>query len=155
MTFMPRTAAAAFAAAIVFCASPVAVTSASAQQLITEAEAALPPSTDLGMLRRGITRGPQIEVISPSAVGVMSSPIALTVAFKARNTTKIDVRSVKITYLKARLVDLTPRVKWYISEEGIDMQYAEVPPGEHWVRVDVKDSQGRASTEIIKLSVAE
>jgi hypothetical protein len=131
------------------------VTGARAEQLITEAEAAMPASADTGMTLRGITRGPSVEVVSPAANAKIKSPLALVVKFNARNNATIDKDSVKVTYIKAKTVDLTSRVKAFVKDDGIDMEKAEVPPGNHTIRVDVKDSQGRASTAMIKLSVVK
>ena len=129
------------------------VTAVHAEQLISEAEAAMPASSDAGMTLRGITRGPSVEVVSPAPNAHLKSPLALVVKFNARNNATIDKDSVKITYIKAKAVDLTPRVKAFVTDDGIDMEKAEVPPGNHTLRVDVKDSQGRASTTMIKMSV--
>jgi len=125
-----------------------------AQQLITEAEASLPASADAGMTLRGITRGPSVEQVSPAPdAKSVKSPVALVIKFGARNNATIDKDSVKLTYIKSQNVDLTPRVKAFVTDDGIDMKKAEVAPGNHVLRVDVKDSQGRASTAMIKLSV--
>jgi hypothetical protein len=129
------------------------VTGAHAEQLITEAEAAMPASSDAGMTLRGITRGPSVEVVSPASDAKVKSPVALVVKFGARNNATIDKDSVKVTYIKEKTVDLTSRVKAFLTDDGIDMKKADVPPGNHTIRVDVKDSQGRASTTMIKLSV--
>lgn len=131
------------------------VSSARAEQLITEAEAAMPASSDAGMTLRGITRGPSVEVVSPASDAKLKSPLALVVKFNARNNATIDKDSVKVTYIKAKSIDLTSRVKAFLTDDGIDMEKAEVPPGDHTIRVDVKDSQGRASTAMIKVSVGK
>lgn len=127
----------------------------SAQMLISEAEAKLPQAQDSSMATRGLTRGPAIELISP-AIGTTSvkSPLPLKIKFTGRNNIAIDPASVKLTYLKAPPVDLTERVKSYVSKDGIDMAAAEVPPGTHVLRLDVKDTEGRTASSTITLSVA-
>ena len=57
-------------------------------------------------------------------------------------------------FLRTPNVDLTPRVKPFVQADGINMQDAEVPPGEYTVRVDIKDSDGRPGTAIFTLKVA-
>ena len=126
----------------------------SAETLISEAEAKLPPSTDVGLTTRGLTRGPGIELVSPSTERGVQSPVPLRVKFIARNNVGIDVDTVKITYLKAQSVDLTGRVKKYVTADGIDMANAEVPPGTHHLRISLKDKQERTSTVTVKLIVA-
>jgi len=145
--------------AIVIAATGLAcgdVSAASAAEiLITQAEATLPASPDLGALgTRGLTRGPRVEQVlpDPRSKGA-KAPFPLEVRFVAHNDTTVDPTSVKVTYLKSPSVDLTPRLKGHISATGIDMGDADVPPGTHMIRVDVRDSQGRSGTAVIKLSV--
>jgi hypothetical protein len=127
---------------------------ASADMLISEAEAKLPPSPDAGLTMRGLTRGPGIEQISPDPDRGASAPLALKVKFLTRNNVAIDPASVKITYLKASPVDLTDRIKPHLTADGINMSSADVPPGTHVMRIELKDAQGRASTAVLKLMVA-
>ena len=61
---------------------------------------------------------------------------------------------VKVIYLKQPNVDLTPRVKAFVQPTGIDMPDAQLPPGDHLVRIDVKDSEGRVSTTSFVLKIA-
>ncbi len=125
-----------------------------ADMLISEAESKLPASTDVAMTTRGMTRGPGVEQISPNPDRGMPSPVPLKVKFIARNNVAVDPESVKVTYLKAQSVDLTERIKKHLTAEGIDMANAEVPPGTHHLRINIKDSQGRTTTATIKLTVA-
>ena len=84
----------------------------------------------------------------------MPSPLSLRVKFQIRNNVEIDLASIKLTYLKARPIDLTDRIKAHIKPDGIEMNGAEVPPGTHSLRLDLKDKQGRVAAAIIKLTVA-
>jgi hypothetical protein len=125
-----------------------------AELLITAAEAALPVPPDSGLTLRGITRGPAIEQVEPQPDAQnLASPLSLKVKFTARNNAEIDKDSVKVTYVRTPSVDLTARLKTHLTTDGIVMDKAEVPSGTHVLRVDLKDSQGRASTALIKLSV--
>jgi hypothetical protein len=126
---------------------------AQATQLITEEEAKLPPpkgaiTTD----RRGILRGPKVEVVSPG--DAVSSPLRLQLKFESFGGAKIDPDSVKVIFLRTPNVDITSRVKPFIQADGINMQDAELPPGEYMVRVDIKDSDGRPGTASFTLKVA-
>jgi hypothetical protein len=140
-----------FAAAVLAC---IQAQQAHAQVLITQSEAQLPASPDAPMTMRGLTRGPGIEQVSPSPDQRVRSPLPFKIRFLIRNKVAIDPASVKLTYLKAKPIDLTERIKKYLKPDGIDMQRAEVPPGTHVLRLDVKDQQGRSGTAIIKLTVA-
>jgi hypothetical protein len=120
--------------------------------LITEEEAKLPPprgavATD----RRGVTRGPKIKFVEEGEQ--VHSPLRLQLKFESFGGAKIDTDSVKMTYLKTPNVDLTPRIKSFVQIGGIDIPDVELPVGEHTVRVDVKDSDGRMGSTSFVLKV--
>jgi hypothetical protein len=121
--------------------------------LITQDEAKLPPAKGaVATDRRGITRGPKIEFLSPGEAA--RSPMHLQLKFESFGGAKIDLDSVKVTYLKSPTVDLTPRLKAFVQATGIDMPAVEVPAGDHMVRVDIKDSDGRSGSTSFVLKVA-
>lgn len=124
-----------------------------ATQLITEEEARLPPPKGaVAVDQRGIMRGPKVEFVSPGASA--SSPMPLVLKFQSYGGAKIDLDSVRMIFLRTPNVDLTSRVKPFVKADGINMQDAELPPGEYTVRVDIKDSDGRSGTAIFTLKVA-
>ncbi|MCK1651135.1 hypothetical protein IVA88_06715 [Bradyrhizobium sp. 149] len=124
-----------------------------ATQLITEEEARLPPPKGaIAADRRGILRGPKVEFVSPG--DSVSSPLRLVLKFESYGGAKIDPDSVKVIFLRTPNVDLTARIKPFVQADGINMQDAELPPGEYIVRVDIKDSDGRPGTTIFTLKVA-
>jgi hypothetical protein len=126
---------------------------AQATELITAEEAKLPPPKGaIAADRRGILRGPKVEVVSPS--GTVHSPLRLQLRFESFGGATINPDSVKVVYLRTPNVDLTPRVKPFIQANGIDMPEAELAPGEYTVRVDVKDSDGRPATANFTLMVS-
>ncbi|MCK1303321.1 hypothetical protein IVB33_30155 [Bradyrhizobium sp. 24] len=123
-----------------------------ATPLITDEEAKLPPPKGaVAADRRGIMRGPKVEFVSPG--GSVSSPLQLVLKFESYGGAKIDPESVKVLFLRTPNVDLTARIKPFIQPDGINMQDAELPPGEYTVRVDIKDSDGRPGTTIFTLKV--
>jgi hypothetical protein len=73
--------------------------------------------------------------------------------FESFGGAKIDPDTVKVIFLRSPNVDLTSRVKPFIQADGINMQDAELPPGEYMVRVDVKDSDGRPGTASFTVKV--
>jgi hypothetical protein len=136
-------------AAVFFAGSAPAL---AGQVLITAEEAELPPPKGaIAADRRGITRGPKVDLVTGEQ---MKSPMRLQLKFEPYGGAKIDPDSVKVTYMRTPNVDLTPRVKSFVLPSGIDMPDAELPPGDHMVRVDVKDSDGRAGTTSFVLKVA-
>ena len=124
-------------------------------QLITPAEARLPPLKGaLPSASRGITRGPRIELVDTPTDGAIHSPMHLQLKFQAFGGAQVDPNAVQVTYLKSPEVDLTSRLKPYVQASGIDIPEAALPPGDHVLRVDVKDTDGRTGTTSITLKVA-
>jgi hypothetical protein len=133
--------------------SALAGTAEAGQVLITEQEAQLPPPRGaVAADRRGITRGPKIDVVQ--AAEPIHSPMHFKVRFEAFGGAKIDSDSVKVSYLRTPIVDLTPRVKSFLQASGIDMPDVELPAGDHMVRIDVKDTDGRTGSTSFVLKVA-
>jgi hypothetical protein len=94
--------------------------------------------------------------VSPSpAAGTIKSPLILKVRFESHGTSKIDVDSVLVTYMKKPAVDLTQRIKPFVGATGIDVEDAEVPPGTHTLRVNVTDTEGRSGWADFTFSVAK
>jgi hypothetical protein len=74
--------------------------------------------------------------------------------FETFGGAKIDPDSVKVTYLRTPNVDLTSRVKPFVQPTGIDIPDVELPVGDHMVRVDIKDTDGRVGSISFVLKVA-
>jgi hypothetical protein len=138
--------------------------SADADVLITPAEARPVPeaalrtrgiSSDGGSgYRAGPLRDPDVVVVSPlPSAQAVDSPFLLKVKFTAHGGSHIDVSSVTGTYLNNPSVDLTSRLKRYVSTTGVIMPQAEVPPGRHLLRIEVSDSAGRSTSTMIDLRV--
>lgn len=126
--------------------------SAQAAPLITDDEAQRPDDTQ-ATATRGITRGPTVRFEAPQNVPVPHKPFDFRVHFDAHGGSKIDPGSVRITYLKTPNVDLTPRLRPYISADGIDMAQAEVPAGEHTLKVELQDTDGHAGESVFTMTV--
>jgi hypothetical protein len=141
-----------FAIVIAAVVSSVATPASAAHVLITEEEAKLPPpkgavATD----RRGVTRGPKIKYVEENEP--IHSPMHLQLTFESFGGAKIDPDSVKVTYLRTPNVDLTTRIKSFVNATGIDIPDVQLPAGDHMVRVDVKDSDGRLGSTSFVLRV--
>jgi len=126
--------------------------SAQASPLISDDEAQRPNDSQTTPTR-SITRGPTIRFEAPQGALVPHKPFDFRVRFDAHGGATIDPASVHITYLKMPNVDLTTRLHPYITAEGIDMVQAEVPAGEHSLKVDVQDSEGHTGEAVFTLNV--
>jgi hypothetical protein len=98
---------------------------------------------------RAITRGPRIDV-SHFDNGQLHSPFRFKLVFLAFG---IDVDSLTVTYLRASNIDLTQRVRPFVQRTRIDIPEAEVPPGQHAIPIELKDSAGRPAAVNIILAV--
>jgi hypothetical protein len=122
--------------------------------LIKAAEAALPPApaaANLALATRGITRRPNVILVSPKAS--VSSPFDLDFKFRAHGGSTIEPDSFHLIYLKEPTVDLTARVKPFVTAKGVEMGEAEAPPGRHAIKVTITDSAGRKTSAIFVLNV--
>lgn len=120
--------------------------------LITPDEAQLP--TPKGVFApRAITRGPRIE-LSDSDSGELRSPLRLQLKFRGFGGANINLDSLHVTYLKQPNVDLTSRLRPYAQLTGIEIPDAEAPPGQHFIRIEIQDSEGRRTVTTFLLNVA-
>jgi methionine-rich copper-binding protein CopC len=153
---MGRLKAAALTVATLGALNGVRLAPAHAEVLITEQEAMRPPAAPKAEeASRGIFRAPKIEVLSPPEAGTVTSPLNLKLKFESFGGTKIDEDSVRVIYLKNPSVDLTPRLKKHLKSNGIEMDVAEAPPGEHHLKVEVKDSDGHLGTADVVFKVTK
>jgi methionine-rich copper-binding protein CopC len=142
--------------AILGALSGVLLAPAHAEVLITEQESMRPAAAPKAEeASRGIFRAPKISVLSPREEGIVTSPLNLKLKFESFGGTKIDEDSVRVIYLKNPSVDLTPRLKKHLKSNGIEMDVAEAPPGEHHLKVEVKDSDGHLGTADVVFKVTK
>ena len=130
--------------------------SVGAEVLITEQEASLPAAVPTQMTTRGITRAPRILKLSPAAdAAVVKSPFKLSLKFESFGGATIDPTTIKVFYLKNPTVDLTERLKSHFKDNGINLETAEAPPGDHPIRMEIKDSEGRTGVSNFMLKVTK
>lgn len=128
---------------------PTSDYAAEAMELITASEASLPNAVP-----RGITRSPGIRLVSPPAgAKAVASPFPFKIEFAPHGGAHIDPATVRLTYLKLPLVDLTPRIGPYLTGSGIQIPNAQVPPGKHALKLEMRDSDGRTAETLISLIV--
>lgn len=118
--------------------------------LVNSQEAALPPSAS-SKAGRSITRGPAIRQVSPSNVVTANQPFNLQVEFAGRGGEKINPATAQITILRGGNINITDRLKPFITANGIEMPAAMVPPGTHVLQVAVSDAGGRQTIANIEI----
>ena len=116
-------------------------------------EAAMVSAQDDGIRTRALSdAGPGIEIIKPQEGAVIPSPAEILIRFLPKTVT-IDLTTVKVTLLKFIPIDLTDRLKPYISFDGIILKDANVPPGRYRVRIALADAQGKTSAREMSFEV--
>ena len=122
--------------------------------LITADEGKLPPPKGgFAMGGRGITRGPRIEIADIDK-GALHPPVHLQFKFQAFGGATIDLTGLQVTYMRSPSIDLTSRIRPFAQVTGIDIPDAELPPGDHIMRIELRDSDGRTSAASFVLVVA-
>ena len=118
--------------------------------VVTPAEAALPPARSL---RNGrcITRAPAIRQISPVHAVAAGQPFRLIIEFAARGDEKINPSSVQVTMLRGNEINLTDRLRPFITAKGIEIANAMVPAGTHVLEIAVGDTSCRQSSANIEI----
>jgi len=122
--------------------------------LISPEEAAYAPAPEESLIRsRGLnSKGPRIDVLKPADDVPQQSPLEILVQFHP-NPVAVNPDSVKVQLVKFISIDITDRVKPYLSESGINVKEANIPPGRHLVRITVSDGKGETNSKEIELQV--
>ena len=97
------------------------------------------------------TRPPDVVVQSPT--GPVASPFPLRVTFTPHNGAHIDPNGVTVTLLTRPEVDLTNRVRPYLSAGGVNFAQAEAPPGQYRIRIELIDDAGHVGAATVDLQV--
>jgi len=118
---------------------------------ITPEEAAMAPAViDPHAIReRGLfssepelsENGPKIRLEKPHGDDPQPSPVEIHIQFIPRDA-PVDLSTLEVTLVKIIDIDLTERVKDYATDTGLHIKDANLPSGEHTVRVTLGDTEG-------------
>jgi hypothetical protein len=131
-----------------------AVQAADPVHLITREEAGLPAAAKTPASTRNLTRGPGIDTLPTPDKGVDGKPFRLAVRFMPSNGVPIDPASVRVIYRRQPALDVTTRVKAFITAQGIEAPAVLVPPGKHIIEIQAVDKEGRVGRSQMTLNVA-
>jgi hypothetical protein len=125
--------------------------------LITKEEGAAPPGPPrVRMTKRAAAPlGPQILFVTPKPTDQLKSPLNVTIKFEPRDNVPVDAKSLKVVVQKMFDIDITDRVRPYLKPDGIYIDEAKVPSGEHVIEITLADEKGRKSTETLKLTISK
>ena len=122
--------------------------------LITREEAGLPTAPKTVASTRNLTRGPGIDTLPTPDKGVDGKPFRLAVRFMPSNGVPIDPATVRVFYRRQPPIDITQRIKPFITPAGIDAPSVVVPSGSHVLEIEATDKEGRVGRRQLTLTVA-
>ena len=121
--------------------------------LLTDEESALSEAKSFGYAAALPGDGPSIRVIHPEPSLEQQSPFRLHVRFIPKAGSSVDAATLKVEALKIITVDITDRVKPYVTTGGIVMEKASIPPGNHRIRLTIGDDRGGITQEVFTVKV--
>jgi len=130
---------------------------ASAEWLITPQEAAAPGSWDapLELLSSSAGNGPSIQLRKPLVLQKVYPPVDILIEILTGNSGAApNMASFKVVLLKLFNIDITERVRKYIKGNVLDVRGAELPEGDHKLRVSVADGAGNLSQRDLRLVIS-
>lgn len=98
---------------------------------------------------------PAIEVVTPTLTGnAVNTPLRIEAAFKPAPGTRIVPSTFRVLYGLLK-IDLTDRLKKHavITEQGVVVDQARVPAGQHRLILQVADDQGNTAEQELRLRV--
>lgn len=145
---------AAFLLACALLPAPSPAGAAEPVQLITREEAGPPAPDAAGVPTRNLTRGPGVDTQGTHGSGVAGKPLRLAVKFLPSNGVPVDPEKVQVIYRRQPALDVTARVKAFITPQGIEAPAVLVPPGKHVIEIQAVDKEGRIGRAQMTLTVA-
>jgi len=123
--------------------------------LIAPQEAAQPEPPSLFGVKcsRLEESGPQIKITSPKPNEPLFTPFVVDVSFEAPPDKTIDYNSLRLKYLKFIPIDLTDRVKGYLSKNRLLVKDVNVPQGQHCLQLLIAYTTGEETLMEIFLQV--
>jgi len=121
--------------------------------LITLEEALQPEVPFLKDCSRREEDGPQVKINSPSLDVPLLTPFVVDITFEASQNKIIDYESLKVRYLKFIPIDLTDRVKPFLTKNRLMLEEVKVPQGRHCLQLMIGYESGEKTLMEILLNV--
>ncbi len=98
--------------------------------------------------------GPLIEIASPIHNGTYEGPFPIKVEFlPGPKGYEVDIATLKLEYKKAWGIDITDRVRDFVTGTVIDVKESELPRGRHTVEIEIADTHKNLSRQIFTVTV--
>ena len=101
--------------------------------------------------------GPGIKVSAPAGFS-LTSPVDFDIQLEPKDGVAVDMQSIRIDYrLGPAWVNLTGRIMKQATIKGSRLvaRGAELPPGNHTLRLTARDAQSRTTRATVSFSVAK
>lgn len=103
------------------------------------------------------SRGPAITVSAPSGYSLVS-PVDFDIRIEPKNGVAVDMKSLRIEYkLGPAWINLTNRIMKQATIKGSRLiaRGADLPPGNHVLRLTAKDENAQTTRATVSFSVAK
>ena len=125
--------------------------------LITPEEAATADEAEPLIRSRGLgpklpDAGPMIELLKPIEHETISVPTEVVGRFTPRSA-PVDLSTLKVSVVKLVRIDITDRLTAYVSPTGIKIPDANLPSGEHKVRITLGDAEGGVTSKEVTFRI--
>ena len=101
------------------------------------------------------SNGPAIQVSAPKGYS-LASPVDFDIRVEPRDGVAVNMASIKIEYkLGPAWINMTRRIMKYASVKGSRLyaRGAELPKGQHALRVSIEDAQQRVTMATVQFTV--
>ncbi len=153
----PRPLPAPAAVLALFCGLAISTAFAGPKWLITPDEAARAgfPTGDLKEPAAAVEGpGPLIVVKDPKALKRLRSPIYIFIAFEPGSSgLPPDMKTLNVTLIGFFDIDITDRVREYIKGSNLEIEKADLPAGDHRLRMSIKDVDGNPNERDVVVRV--
>jgi hypothetical protein len=99
--------------------------------------------------------GPSLIVIEPKPAKQHMSPVSLIIDFFPKTGTAVDLTKLKLEFLKLIPINVTNRVRDYISENGIRAEEVEIPTGKFKIRITLGDTAGGITQQVFGITIVK
>ena len=100
--------------------------------------------------------GPVIVLKNPKMLQRLTSPIDIFIAFEPGMSGKpADMKSLKVTLIGFININITDRLIEYINGTSLDVEEANLPSGEHRLRMRIEDVDGNPNERDVVVTVMQ